>query len=305
MLFSPQNPVCEGQNIGRIFFNAKVAGSDSSFILVKTEGTAHYLQAGLAEGITPGSTFAIHANDVLGPNNPSLGTLVVYDTDPFQVQLHLPDGAAPFDVPELAYARQIGYGSEQALDVYFTEDFVNSAKASPKWKSLFSGSQRDLVIRPADRAVAQLTLGISENKQHATFTIANQAAVKYGIQDLKPPKPIPAEADYILPILRATSLWSWHLRRTNGEHPFQSAVEVQFFKLKKSTFTSQGNQVFEPVGENLNIGGEVDIVIKEGDFYGLKIINNSSRDLYSYPIYFSVSDQSICKCAHTTTSCSV
>ncbi|CAE6445230.1 unnamed protein product, partial [Rhizoctonia solani] len=79
----PQNPVCKGQNIGRLFFNAKVQGASVSFIVIKPNGNDFYLQAGLSEGITPGDKYAIYANDVPDTSNASLGTLEVDVAEPF------------------------------------------------------------------------------------------------------------------------------------------------------------------------------------------------------------------------------
>ncbi|KAG8742139.1 hypothetical protein FRC11_014491, partial [Ceratobasidium sp. 423] len=72
-----QHPVCEGINVDRIFFDAKVSAADNSFILLEEKGSEIYLQAGTAHGITPGCIFAIHADLILDPANPSVGTMTV------------------------------------------------------------------------------------------------------------------------------------------------------------------------------------------------------------------------------------
>jgi hypothetical protein len=51
-----------------------------------------------------------------------------------------------------------------------------------------------------------------------------------------------------------------------------------------------------PVGENLNAGGIVDIVVNPDDIYGIKLVNNSALNLYPSLFFFDNSDLSICKC---------
>lgn len=309
----PQNPVCEGGNIDRIIFNAKVPGADGSFILitplkrsdVKSIGNdsktqKYYLQAGLAHGITPGNVFSVHTDHVFSPSNPSLGTFTVDEVGPVQSLLRCPEGFVPFTVPEPAYGRQIGYGSEQVLDVHFSDKFLDVAKPDDAWKIAFSGKQGNILIRPTDEGEAQVSVGFNEKEGHATFRVANEAAIKHGIESLT--SCVPAEASSVLRVLRAAARWNWHLRRTSARHPFRLKVAVELYKMQPTgRHDKQGLRMSVPVGQNLNEEGEADIVVKSGESYGIKIINNSSCDLYVYPLYFSFNGQAIVQ--HHTRVC--
>jgi hypothetical protein len=294
-----QNPVCEGKHINRIIFNARVPGASTSFIAINSSPNEIHLLAGLVHGITPGSKFAIHANDVLGPDNPSLGTLEVEKVEPFIA--HLKNGEQ-LGLAALAYGRQVAYGSEQALDICVTEQFVEAAKPSSKWARLFSGGQEQFVLRPTDENLARVVLSVDSNRE-AVFTLNNQTSIKYGVHTLPAPgsSPIPPEAPHVAPILGALARWNWHLHHIPDVRPFQKSIDVEFYKLQfVGDYTDQDSPIFVPVGNNLAVNGEVDIVVSDQDCYGLNIVNRSMTDLYAYSLSFSATKLTI----STPRSCS-
>ncbi|CAE7159374.1 unnamed protein product [Rhizoctonia solani] len=282
-----QNPVCEGNHMDRIFFNAKVPGANTSYIVIKpNKSNEFYLQAGLAQGITPGSKFAIHESDVPGPTNLSLGTLEVDKVDPFVARLK---DANTLKLPAVCYGRQVGYGPEQALDIYVTQEFVDAAEPGEEWATAFTGGEEHLVLRPVERDLATVVLSVNANKE-ATFTINHPPSVQYGIQTLPSPcyHPLPATAPFVLPVLTALSQWNWHLRRVPDSRPFQKVVDVEFYKLQPTgDYTEGGEEILEPDGINLNQNGVVDFVADRDDRYGVRIVNRSKQDLYAYLFGFS------------------
>ncbi|ELU39050.1 mycorrhiza-upregulated peptidase C14 [Rhizoctonia solani AG-1 IA] len=291
----PQNPVCEGKHMNRIFFNAKVQGASVSMILIKAKGKDFYLQSGVAQGITPGSQFSIHTSDIPSKDNPSLGTLEVDLVEPFVSRLKDADTLA-LKATTVYYGRQVAYGPEQALDIYVTQQFVDAAKPSDGWARAFAGGTGELVLRPVEPELASVVLSINKKKK-ATFTLTNQAAVQYGVAKLprRIYSPIPPEAERVMPVLTAISQWNWQLRRMPLEgRPFAKTIDYEFYKLQRSgEYTDEGNPVLVPEGDNLNVDGVVDIVANPEDFYGIKITNNSTRDLYAYLFDFSCTGLSI------------
>ncbi|CAE6403600.1 unnamed protein product [Rhizoctonia solani] len=295
----PQNPVCEGRNIHRIFFNAKVQGAESSYILVKSKAGHLYLQAGLVHGVTPGATYDIYASDVPSPSNPPLTTLQVDSVEPFVSRLK--DVNVP-NLPDFCYGCRVGYGANQALDVHIAQMFIDAAEPGDAWARLFMGDEDDLVLRPVERELASVIISVNSKKQ-ATFTLRNQALTEHGLETLPRPSycPIPPNVQRVAPILRALSHWSWHLHRVPDSRPFLKTIDFEFYKLRYvGDYTEEGSPVLIPDGENLNVDGVVDIVASAGDFYGIKIVNRSIRDLYAYVLEFSPLNLSIVP--RTTTS---
>ncbi|KDN44151.1 hypothetical protein RSAG8_05624, partial [Rhizoctonia solani AG-8 WAC10335] len=265
----PQHPVCEGKNTQRIFFNSKVPGADSSFILIKTDAQGVHLQAGSAQGITPQSQFEVYANHVLGVNNPPLGIFEVESVQPFQSTLKRVE-PPNLDLVELTYGRQVAYGKEQVMRVFMTPELPREAATKPDedWLKLFSGSQTGVPIIPVEHSEGS-DLIVSYEAGETTFTTTNRIASRHEIQKL-PTKSefpnelqeVPATPGEVNRILVGLSRWNWHVNRTPGRRPFQASVKMEFFQLKKSdSFTSEGQRVVKPVGNNLNFNGLANVVV--------------------------------------------
>ncbi|KAF8752589.1 Caspase domain [Rhizoctonia solani] len=251
----PQDPVCEGTNVDRMFFNAMVAGGDNSFILLEEKDTKVYLRAGSAHGITPGCLFAIHADPILDHANPSVGNMVVDQVTPFRSLLKPADKAPNFVIPNPGYARQIGTGSEHALDVYISPEFEQVVPTDPRWKIAFSGGENSVILRLVEKDLAALVIDVNAQRD-ATFIIG-----------------------------------SFHLALERLPHPrpFQKSVRMEFYKLKESgTNEETGSPILDIDGSSLNFGGFASIEINDRDRYAFRILNSSSRDLYAYLFYFSL-----------------
>ncbi|KAG8757635.1 hypothetical protein FRC11_004405 [Ceratobasidium sp. 423] len=288
--FRTQNPVCEGKHIDRILFSAQVKGPITSFVVVEPKQGGFYLQAGLVKGITPGFKYAVHAGDVFGPYDTIIGEVEVDQVDPFAARIK--DDS---NLHTLCYARQVGYGVEQALDIHITEDFVKAAEPSEIWSRSFSGGQGELVLRPASQDLAQVIL--SATKKHGTtFTLKNQVSVKHGIELLPLPgkPPIPPSAPHVTPILSALAKWNWYLRQAPVPRPFQNLVDVEFYRLRSmGGYTDDGRLIFDAEGENLASGGEVDIIASAENVYGIRAFNRSNVDLYVHLLSFSPTNLTI------------
>ncbi|CAE6394744.1 unnamed protein product [Rhizoctonia solani] len=293
----PQTPVCKGKNIDRFLFHAKVPGASTSFIPIKSESGQTYLQAGLAQGVTPGSMFKIYSKPIVGWRSKVLGTLEVDRVEPLVAYLK---HSNTLNLPALSYGQLIGYGSNNALAICVTQQFVDAALPDSMWAELFSGDQDELIVRPVEPWLAQVTLSANA-KGDATFTLANQVSVQYNIQTLPTPcyEPIIPYAPKVVSILKAIARWHQYLRHLPATRPFQKKVDLEFKRLRLTgEYTTEGGLEIEPYGPNLNVGGVADIMARDDDYYGMKVINRSEVDLYVYLLQLECSNMRICEQTH-------
>ncbi|CAE6464273.1 hypothetical protein ACGC1H_003116 [Rhizoctonia solani] len=180
-------------------------------------------------------------------------------------------------------------GSEQALDIYVTQDFVDAAEPSEVWARAFSGREGQLIMRPVEQDLATVVLSVNAQR-NATFTLNYPPSVEYGIQTLPAPcySSIPPSAPHVIPVLIALFRWNWHLHRVPESRPFQRSIDLEFYKLQPTDeYDDEGAPVLVPLGENLGLGGVVDVVVSSEDYYGLRVVNRSTQDLYAYLLFFS------------------
>ncbi|KEP46649.1 putative mycorrhiza-upregulated peptidase C14 [Rhizoctonia solani 123E] len=194
-----------------------------------------------------------------------------------------------------SYKGNYHLGSEQVLDIYVTQDFVDAAEPSEVWARAFSGEEGQLIMRPVEEDLATVVLSVNAQKQ-ATFTLNYPPSVEYGIQMLPVPcySPISPSAQHVLPILTALFHWNWHLHRVPKPRPFQQSIDLEFHKLQPTDeYDDEGVPVLVPIGENLGLGGGVDVIVSDEDYYGLRVVNRSTQDLYAYLLFFSATSLDI------------
>ncbi|CAE6397446.1 unnamed protein product [Rhizoctonia solani] len=282
----PQNPVCEGQNSGRIFFNAK-SFIDLRFITIEKTNEDYFLKAGVAQGVTPGTlitVYASHRHDSI-----SLGSLAVIRSEPFRSQLQNPaEACPPFVIPPFAYGKQVVDGSSQGIGVYFSVKLQQQVRGQEAtWKKIFTSEVGGVVIRPTDEESADVVVDI-DSQGRAVFRVNDDKFDSSELGFLSPP--VPLTSTHVLDALGSMARWRWHLERAPTSHPFQRSVQVEFTLLQP---TAPGSLDLEPKGRNIldNLSGT--IVVHPDDLYGMKLINKSTRDLFVYVFYFDVSSQEI------------
>jgi len=94
--------------------------------------------------------------------------------------------------------------------------------------------------------------------------------------------------DDIYPVIRAAAHFRWHVELTNPRATLQNKVELQFYEIREKEweYDVYYNPIYEIVGENLNVAGEVYIGEDSSKLYAFKIVNNTSRSLYPSLFYF-------------------
>jgi hypothetical protein len=138
-----------------------------------------------------------------------------------------------------------------------------------------------------------LDLAISNDK--VVFNIMNPQVTQFGLNRM--PFHIQPTYDDVYPIIRASAHYYWHLRRNNSKRGLQGRIQLKFMQVKElDEYDDDYNPVIEPVGDDLNVAGVVDLVIEPDQMYGIKLVNNSGLDLYPSLFYFDNSDLSISEC---------
>ncbi|KAB5591684.1 hypothetical protein CTheo_4892 [Ceratobasidium theobromae] len=291
-----QNPHCEGHHVGRIFFNAKSLGASRSFISIEPgSGDQYILKAGVAQGITVGSIFDVYESHIFSIDNTPLGKLRVHSTELFTaILVRLDNQTSPsFDIPTPAYACQSGCGVGQELNIYFTDRFIEAARSDDGWNAAFNGNENEVAFRPVETVdLAQFIVDINEDG-NATYTTRHSLSNVNGITLL--PYTSPKRAGDVLPVLRSAARWHWHVDRTNPDRPLNGAVHIEFYRVAEdyTDCDSEDNPIIKPTSPNLNLTGIVEIVDNPDAMYGVKLVNNSYRDLYPYLFYFDVNGLAI------------
>ena len=293
--FFRQNPQCEGANQGRILFNAKAPSTGRVCYIVRKQGDKYVLDAGAAHGITDGAEFAVYENQEWLAKTPALGILVVAEARPFATTMCLPNNAPPLTLSGMGYALQIKAGEEEDLRLHIELD----DKLSPVFEAL----ARDLLRTGADRRKISLVekskaeLDIALEGGSVVFNILNTQVTQFGLNRL--PFRVKPTYDDVYPVIWSAAHYHWHLRRNNKSKLLQNHIQLEFKKLEeRGEFDDDFNPIMEPVGENLNVAGVVDIVVDADAMYGIKIVNHSALDLYPCLFFFDSSDLSISEYCH-------
>ncbi|KAF8597025.1 hypothetical protein BDV93DRAFT_548099 [Ceratobasidium sp. AG-I] len=289
-----QRPQCEGsiENASRVFFNAKISGANRMFVTVEREDNVCFLNAGIAQGITVGSKFDIYTDHIDNEKNQRLGSMRVVAVEPLRSTLDWEKKEDPFDLPKLSYGYQTKCGAGQDFPIHFTDKFVQSVqeKDGPEWLKGFTANEQSIVFKEADVNTAQFIVDLDE-KGDVVFETTHALSNKNGLKRL--PYSVPNTVKDVLVVLRSAALWTWHLERTNPEHPFKEGVEVEFTRVVRDGFDEKFRPHRRAEGANLNVSGVADIVARKNEYYGMKIWNNTPRDLYAYLFYFDASTQAI------------
>jgi len=291
--YGSQNPQCEGYHKDRIFFNAKIPGADRFFFIVKQQDNKYTLQAGVAQGITKESEFAIYADHIVDPkSNPSLCTLRVKSTDVFSSTLEPLDGATPCQLPKPVYARQVRCGPGVELHVHFTEALTRLVTVDDIQHAAVKANEADIgfVLDGADKAEVLVDVVDRANSPRVVFTMTY--AREHSFELL--PHDVPAKPESISHVLCWMARWNYHVKRAS-QNRLSGTVHLEFTRLEhfNEEYDGEGMPVMRTVGEDMNRTGVVEMVVNPEHFFGVKIINNTKGDLYPYLFYFDVSDQSI------------
>lgn len=234
-----------------------------------------FLNVGDAQGVTEGSKYSIHHNNVESTSNPRLGVLVVETVLPLSSVLSFVSDDEEFDLPDLFYARKIQDGATRPFAVYSeNKAFLDS---------LFSETQLSIsgFVQAPDIESADLILTIDDGE--VTF-YRNDTMITPHIGS-RFPKRIPVDdmSDLHEVIQCARHFW-YHLTRTGDD---VEAVWLEMMEL-------DGQEIAPtPIGPNI-LKADVATVPLERPLGGA-IHNNTTLPLYPHVLYFDPNELSISK----------
>ncbi|KIM25370.1 hypothetical protein M408DRAFT_26358 [Serendipita vermifera MAFF 305830] len=284
-----QTPQCEGHNQNRILFDSKVRSQHRRLYVLREIKGEYVMKAGAAHGITKGATFDVYKDRNCMTTDAPLVSLTVLDSpDPFTTVL----SGSKVNIGKQAVALQTGAGVEEDLIIHIAMD--------PKLESVFRALAEEIkesnAIQRQIRAVdeigkAHLDIALEDGK--IIFNILNPLVTDYGLKRM--PYQLNPTVNEVRRVLRAAAHYYWHLHRTGKDNILQEKVKVEFTRLSEDFQNNDGSlgPVRMPQGPNLIQEGVIDIVVKKGDMYGIKIINTSGRSLYPSVFYFDNSNLSI------------
>ena len=259
-----------------------MSGTDGSFIVAKCDQAPSriILQAGAVQGITVGSRMAVHACDMLetaATPNPCLGYLTVITVHPFTSVLKVPSDTKPFWLPALFYCL-IEYLSSPNIALYC---------ANGRWlETVFPPQKHDhdrfAITIVDDVESCDLQLTVIDRKVYfdcynvlVTPHIGTRLPHTFGVGD------IPAIRNVV-----KSSLHFYHHLTQTGSDDCQD-VEMELIKLKEDI---DGFRPTTAIENKLIADGMGNIAI---GYFGMKIVNKTSRSLYPYLFYFNPRDLQI------------
>lgn len=295
-LIPGQNPQCEGHNAGRICFDSKPPVPKRQWFGIKTgtqNGRVFYkIEAGTAHGITEGAQFAVYPTQTPLPDEAPLVHVVASVVLPYQ-SIIKPMSGPPYLILTQKFAAQTRAGTKEDLRLFIPKNDKDNSSFKVVYDTLEAMSE--VQVDQADPAPAPVItctkkskaeLGVLLDGSRLFIEILDPLITVHGLTRLQYPLPrqIPLAASF----LRAAAHYHRYLHRIQGTSGLLDDIKIEFTEL-----ASDGNGFCKPTGDNMIGAGVVDIPVKEGVFYGVKITNTSNKDLYPSVFFFNALDLSI------------
>lgn len=279
------------------------------------DGGALVLGAGSASGVIYGSIWEIHASTT--NDSPSLGRFIA---GPPHISTTVLDPEADMAIQsaELAlnwdaavhprlYARQVGAGIGSELKVWFSAQATrilfqdgDLGRESPlNHPRPFEVGYVQYLREGAEVLVEVDNPGSAQARPRMIFSLCDPLAEENGISRLD--QRMPAHLGDVEAVLFAIAKWNWHLRRTNLHHteePGHSRVRMEMYKVGEKTERNcrEFLQTPEPilaVHNGHNCTELVELVTRERNLYGVKLLNEKNAPLYVKMFFFDATDFSI------------
>ncbi len=241
------------------------------------------LHAGVAQGITPGSLFSVHATNLLdtpSTHNKPLGCVVVKSVDTFSSIVE-PDGTNPdFEPPKFCYCKLVKPALRKIRLHCDDETWLRSALPSQILETISAEIVGDL--QSCDLQLTILDGRVYFDHHSALVTPYLGTRNRYSVEATDVVK--------IRNVVQCSLHFYYHLTRS-GPNGFRN-VWMELKELQ-SDLTDDFDLVFKPVGKNLIETEPAEVIADENVNLGLTIFNQTDLPLYPYLFYFDPSELSI------------
>jgi hypothetical protein len=284
-----QNPQVEGINQHRHIFNSKVPSPARPSYLARYDSDSglFLLNAGTAHGVTLGAEFAFHAAHDSHPSGKPVVTFIVDNSASFFSTLRPANDASCQSLPTVLTAFQQKPGLGGTLRLYLSADhhspcLIHEIRRLPH--------NVEFVDSPDD---AHLELTVRDNQ--VLVSLKDRKTKVYGF-DHKFPTPLQVTRHNLTAFLeKAAYFYRERDRYTSIDSEVAKIVTLDFYKLRAthSKFEDIPDCQLGESGPNLYSADTIDFIVENDCFYGVKLTNLSSRDLYPTVFYLDSSDLSI------------
>ena len=254
------------------------------------ETRTYRIEAGLIHGVDKGSLFDMYETVTVGTMaEKPLFTLTARSVHPLYAIATINE--ANVILPEVPrVVRRVRSGIP--LKVHFTSAFLTVVNKD-KVLRLHDLHRKVKVEHDAASADFVVDVDVTSGKK-AVFTTNIKAMTDHGFTRL--PKFVPADTESVNRVLLAASRWKQFLE-ISCDSPSAKNIHVDFFRLETS-HNSMG-LFTKPMGKKLN--GENNLVCLDvkrnySDYYGMKITNNTERNLHFSMLAFDIGDLDISTC---------
>jgi hypothetical protein len=285
---SRQNPHCEGCNRHRIIFDARVPGGRQVRHSVTIDGGKYVIGAGLAHGVSHGVEFTLYSE-----RERTLDVVLVGDSaviEDFQTA-----GTTSVPLTKALFAKLTRVGN---LSLYLTpggnslvlEEIIRQIDVKGKNAPNFR-----LV-----KEVKEAKLEVAVENDLAVFKVLDERLKQLGLTALCFKTPL----DRLTHALGAAAHYYWYLDLTkaNNHIDIKDGVTVDFYLLQESEreYDDYGMPLLVPVDPgfcrsdpSVETSQVIDFVVDSDALYGIKITNNTTRNLYLNAFLFNNSSLSI------------
>ncbi|KDR85802.1 hypothetical protein GALMADRAFT_109268 [Galerina marginata CBS 339.88] len=301
---SGQNPQVEGFDQSRYLFGAAVHVPSSLGYPIRYDAMqrSFLIDGGSAHGVTSGSQFAILQAQDSEVRTP-IGTLVVKKVTAFSSTVEFNPLLSTLLVSRFptTTAVQTRPGKRDRLRLYI--------RPGPKYSAsheflqlLLQRHKDDLhgVVLVDKIELAHLELSIERGT--ASPLLVDKRATRHGFHSQLPI--LNAGDAEMATFLGSASRYFWELDRKSDNGGLVEKLEVAFYELQEgpSPFDDVKRPEMSPVGRNLFNDNKV-VIDQEQRFYGVKLTNKGSRDLYPSLLYFANTDLADITTYFSTASC--
>ncbi|PPQ85555.1 hypothetical protein CVT25_006725 [Psilocybe cyanescens] len=296
---SQQNPQCKGFNKHRFLFDAKLSCTLSPHYKIEfrepdqtsssgevTTVRRLILDAGSAHGIAIGAHFAIYSQRDASFENTG-ETAIVESLNAFSAMMKHAPGLR---LLHPCVAIQINPGQQEYLRLFIPrEDKFRDIFTKLIKSKLSDELQNVTLVNEENMTSAHLQASMGDTDE-VTFQLQDRRVTDYGFNRQYPTIDT-TELTEFGRVLSGIACYYRELDHVNINSNIINKIDVEFYKLDDSNELDWRN--FVPEDQNLFHNGIVDFEVEEGAPYGLKLVNNSTCDLYPYLFFFNNNNLSI------------